>query len=416
MSVPRLLLLTGTTPGSPGVGGIFLHDLCISYPRESICCFTIAPLDHCATAKDLDWLPMDSAPLLAARDFRAWDFLGDRASRLLARRSVPYVNIMNVNVMNTPALVARAVEFGREHRVDMVWTVLNSPALFSFARRVATELGSRLVVTVWDPPERLMTDQAIDRLTSRVLLHEFGRALSQSTRCGVASEGMAEAYKGEYRVDPVVLIHGAHPDQRRPPGTQLTGQGQFVIGLAGSLYASREWQALLSALSKADWRLEGRDVTVRVLGGGVSVSARTKTRIEYLGWRSFQETVELISHVDVAYLPYWFDKAYSLSVRLCFPNKMTAYLAAGRPVLFHGPEDSSAARFIRRYPVGLCCHSLKESEIIDSLTRFIRDKELYASCARASQVALDEELDLRVFRRRFAKLIGIEEGDLVSLA
>ena len=137
--------------------------------------------------------------------------------------------------------------------------------------------------------------------------------------------------------------------------------------------------------------------------------------IEYLGWRSVEETVELMSQVDVTYLPYWFDKAYGLSVRLCFPNRLATYLAAGRPVLFHGPEDSSPARFLRRFPAGLCCHSLEEAKIIDSLRRLIIDREFYALATQACQAAREQELDLRVFRRRFAALIGIEEDELLPL-
>jgi hypothetical protein len=138
--------------------------------------------------------------------------------------------------------------------------------------------------------------------------------------------------------------------------------------------------------------------------------------IEYLGWQSPEKTIELMSQVDVTYLPYWFDRSHSLSVRLCFPSKLTTYLAAGRPVLFHGPKDSSPAHFFSRFPVGLCCHSLEEPEIIESLRRFIIDRKFYALATQAGQAALDQELDLRVFRRRFATLIGIEEEELFSLS
>jgi len=134
-----------------------------------------------------------------------------------------------------------------------------------------------------------------------------------------------------------------------------------------------------------------------------------------LGWHSVEETIDLMAGVDVTYLPYWFDESYRLPARLSFPTKLATYLASGRPVLFHGPEDSSPSKFFRRFPVGLCCHSLKESEIIECLHRFATDREFYAMATSAGQTALDQELDLRVFLKRFAMLIGIEESELLPI-
>ena len=120
-----------------------------------------------------------------------------------------------------------------------------------------------------------------------------------------------------------------------------------------------------------------------------------------------------MSEVDVAYLPYWFDESYSIAVRLSFPSKFSTYLASGRPVFFHGPEDSSPANFIKKFPVGLCCHSLEESEIIRCLERFITDKDFYASATEAGQRALNQELNLDIFLSHFTELIGISKEKLL---
>ena len=194
----------------------------------------------------------------------------------------------------------------------------------------------------------------------------------------------------------------------------MAHDGQFVIGFAGSLYASREFEALLAALARVDWRIDGHDVKVKLMGhhGSCSLIGRSRMNLEYLGWRSLEETVDLLAETDVAYLPYWFDPAFSDSVRLCFPNKLTTYLTAGKPVLFHGPADSAPARFFRRFPAGLCCHSLEAPAIIECLRRFVGDRDLYQSAACASQDALDQELNERAFVSHFADLIGVDPADL----
>lgn len=324
--------------------------------------------------------------------------------------------VLHMRWVQLPTLVKQAVRFGRQHRVELVWAVLESHANILLAKRVATRLGVPLVSTVWDPPYGDWALRAeYDPWSRRVLRHDFADAVRASVRCGVASEGMQRELKERYGMDSVVMIPGIHPRLRRPPGATPRQDTNFIIGFAGNLYAAEAWEALLAALSRVDWRIEGRRVLVRLLGWRAPLETHKRVHIEYLGWRSVEETIEQMSQVDVAYLPYWFDKWHREDVRLCFPGKLSVYLAAGRPVLYHGPEDSSASRFFRRFPVGLCCHSLDESEIVESLRRFIVDRELCANAAVAAQAALDEELDLRVFLRRFAELIGIGEGELLPV-
>jgi hypothetical protein len=58
LAIPKVLLITGTPPGSQGVGGIFLHDLCLAYPKDHICCFAITWPKYMSISHDLDWLPI----------------------------------------------------------------------------------------------------------------------------------------------------------------------------------------------------------------------------------------------------------------------------------------------------------------------------------------------------------------------
>ncbi|MBC8233438.1 hypothetical protein H8E77_28145 [bacterium] len=417
MSVPRILLLAGAPPVYGGGGKIFLHDLCLYYPRESLCCFAVCPNNRDSLPQDLDWLPIayGSRPREAISYGLRLRELGFQ--RLVRGIAHPISFLMwQYAKVQIRALIAQAVRFGKQHGVDMVWAVLDSPTLIYMAKRVTSALGAQLVTSVLDPPEYFLSmNSCLDRISRRSLLREFEKVMRASVRCGVISEEMQSEYEKEYGVESVIMRHGIHPNRRKPPAKEPTGEKQFVIGFAGSLYAAREWRALLSALSKLDWRIDGLDITVLVVGNYADFLLQDKAHIKYLGWRSIEETIDLMSEVDVTYLPYWFDESYRMAVRLCFPTKLTTYLASGRPVLFHGPEDSSPASFFRRFPVGLCCHSLEESRIIECLYQFATDKEFYAAATDAGQAALEQELDLRVFLRRFATLIGIDEGELLPI-
>lgn len=413
MSVPRILLLAPFLPGEAHAGSVFTNDLVRHYPRGMLCWFAVTPNSpgHCCR-EDSDELPVAWAPLPPESGITKLGRHVHHAHTLLVHQYLRRVRV--------PALIEQAVQFGRRHEIDLVWAILHHhPTLTYVAKPVAEALNAELVTNVHDPPQRFIIDRGLEgpvrRFIQRMIEDALATTLQASVRCGAASEGMRETYKRQYGVDSVVLIHGLPPSQVRPPAKKLTTSTRFVIGFAGSLYAQQEWQALLGALDNVDWRIEGREVTIRIMGGMLNLRTRSKMNVEYLGWRSLEETLDELSTVDVTYLPYWFDEAYRDIVRLSFPNKLSTYLAAGRPVFYHGPEEATPARFMQRYPAGVCCHSLSEVDILECLQCII-DGNFYASTAQHVQSAVEQELNLAVFLRRFAAFVGIQETDLLPVA
>lgn len=398
MSKPRLLWLTTLSPSFQHAGVVFQRELIESYSEGEVFCFALSPDQTPADPEEFAGAPIRYVRRPSERGIRRF---GRAVSSMWTFLLHQYIRRVRV-----PALVEQAVQFGREHQVEAVWALLHRPTLTYMARQVAEQLDVDLITTVHDPPERFAEELRMDWLSRRIMLHEFRKALQDSTRCGVASEGMQEEYKERYDVDALVLIHGVDPLLRRLPAAELNSEDEFVIGFAGSLYARREWRALLSALASVDWRVDGRSVIIRVLSGRVDFQLQRAGRIEYLGWRTVEETIDVLSKVDITYLPYWFDEAHRLSVRLCFPNKLSTYVAAGRPVFYHGPQDASPTRFIQRHPVGIACHSLKDRDIVESLRGFISDPRFYASAVQESQRVFDQQLNKRVFLEQFHALIA----------
>jgi glycosyltransferase involved in cell wall biosynthesis len=208
------------------------------------------------------------------------------------------------------------------------------------------------------------------------------------------------------------MIHGLPESEWIAPGGMRRPGEPFVIGYAGSLYARREWDALIAALSSTGWRIAGRDVRIRVLASSFDVKVTGPVRVELLGWHATTDAVRLLAECDICYVPYWFDDACRSAVELSFPNKMSLYFAAGRPVLFHGPRHSTPVRFLERYPAGVTCHSLDEQSIVAALGVAASDAGMHAKAAEAIPRALAEELSARVFRTRFAEFLGVAPSAL----
>ena len=210
------------------------------------------------------------------------------------------------------------------------------------------------------------------------------------------------------RVPTVPLLPSLDPSAARPirvhPGR---GDKGFTIGMAGQIYAEREWDALVKALETNGWRIAGRDVTIRHIGRPVDVRVEWADRIEECGWQSQEETIRLLSETDLAYCPYWFDPAFEEAARLSFPSKLTTYFAAGVPVLFHGPEYASPARFIREHQAGLCCHSVDSDEIVKVLVDLIESPSINKTIAENGRRAFEEYLTTTALRRSFMRFLDI---------
>jgi hypothetical protein len=316
-----------------------------------------------------------------------------------------------VDRTHTPRLIEQVATFAAAVRPDLLWVPLASPTLINAAARMAKRVGVPMVTTVWDAPDYFLPHYwGLDGPALARAMRRFGDAVRGSARCAVASPEMKAAYEERYGAPCTAMIHGLPARDWVPPTGLRQPNEPFVLGYAGSLYARREWEALMAALGTVGWKLGGREVIVRVLASALEVRASGPARIEFLGWHSTTDAVSILAECDACYVPYWFDEACRPGVELSFPNKISLYLAAGRPIFFHGPERSTPARFLARRPVGVACHSLEPREIVAALTTAATDAAFHRRAAQEIPLALDEELGMHVFRQRFAEFLGVNEA------
>lgn len=405
--VPRILLITHVAPGRVNIGRTFLRELCVRYPHDRICCFYVNPLPEYEKSPELDWLP---TKFVSAPSEHGYKQFGGR----VARWSRPFYE-RYIELVEIPRLLTQMIQYGKAYSVDLVWATLSSPTVLRLAKSVADSLNLPLVTTVWDPPAFKMRQNHLDPYTLSRLLQTFSITLKASVRSGVASEGMKHRYEQDYNTSCCVMIYTPERPIEVPLYKNLLKKKNIVIGLAGTIYAMEEWNAFLNALEHQNWRIAGREVTLRILSENLPKLTAKPQRVEFLGWRDPVDTFRFLTESDIAYLPYWFDSAYEDVVKLAFPNKLATYVAARLPVLYHGPIQSSPGQFLERFPVGIGCHSLEPDEIIKTLERLVTDSQLFQRAKSACDDAFDQELSPFIFRKRFAELVGIQTKDLLTL-
>jgi glycosyltransferase involved in cell wall biosynthesis len=394
----KVLLLTDMPPCTNYTAGLVLDELCSFLPEGSLGCFTAINIAHNPEIPER-WSRMPH--MMQTRPQDAWGTT--TSQRLHAMYAETFRGRARLR-----SLTESAIGFGKDFGADLLWCILEGQTLIRMALPVAKGLNVPLLTQVWDPPGWWLRGHMVGRRTSRQVLGHYEKALRSSAAVAAASWAMAEQYGRDYGVRAVPVVPGLDARLAQPPADSPRDSREFIIGIAGQLYASAELDCLVAALDSVDWMIAGREVRIRLLGRSVNVNVNKEVHIEFLGWHSQADTIRLLAEADILYCPYWFDPAFETEARLCFPSKLISYLAAGRPVFFHGPSYASPGRFLEEHEAAAFCHSLDPSRVLDTLRLLVSDKDQYARLALNGRRAFEEHLTLTASKKSFFEFLGQE--------
>jgi glycosyltransferase involved in cell wall biosynthesis len=403
----KILLLADIPPCKNFTAGLVLDQLCRFLPRGSIACFTVSVRElNAKISPDLEWIPIQ------------YEYRPKETSTIFSKRIPSLHTLVNLglymyNGRAIRRIASKAIKFGRSFGADTLWCTLQGPTQLRLALPVATGLGIPLLTEIYDPPAWILRAQSTPNVLQAILLRKFDTILRKSHACATASWPMAQQYAERYDTKTVALLPSLDQSVALPPAISINSGKELVIGMAGQIYATEEWKALIHALDSVHWKICDRDVRIRLLGRWASFNVVNPVRIEYLGWHTQEKSVELLSEADILYLPYPFDPAFETEARLSFPSKLTTYFAAGRPVLFHGPAYASPWEFLVQNEAGYRCETNDQVHIIDALSTLTTDMGLYSRLTHNGRIAFDKYLTLSSLRQSFATFLGVEEDFLV---
>jgi hypothetical protein len=387
-----------TPPGTRNVGEVILRDLCALLPRDSLAVCDVGP----APPVELD-VPYRHVP---APDERAWRPLSGRAGGL-----ANHVRVRGA-FRRAVASARRQVEgFAREQRAERLLVALNSQAMNAMGAGLASATGLPMSVIVWDPPHATAINQGWDSASARWADERFSEAMRAADAAMVVSEEMVEDYGQRFGLRCEVVRHALpvmHATRPMPP------EGRIRIGFAGTLYDSAQLDRLLQALNACQWRLQGREVVLRMIGNYYRFTALTApAQVELLGWQGAEETTRLLAECEFNYLPIAFLPGFGELARLAFPSKLGNFLAAGRPVLVHAPEGSTSMRFARAHGFGETCTSMQVESLGEALAR-ICDPSRHAQCLEAVERTRQRFFTPAVMRSAFARFLAVPESELLQ--
>lgn len=398
----KILLLTDMPPTPDYTAGIVLDKLTRFIPRGFLACFSvIEPSLKIKIASHFRDSPIEYA--VKPREDWAVAYQIKRQPFPQTRALIKELYIDKIQISR---LVTKIVAFAKKVNPDILWCILEGQTMIRLALPVAKALNVNFLTEVWDPPGWWLRDRKVPGLIQARILKQFGETISASSGCATASEEMAIEYQLLYGTETFAFLPSLNKKQSYPPAQKPKSDDKLTLGIAGQLYAMNEWQRLINVLDSANWKINKRDIEIKVIGKQIIGSVSKKANIHFVGWNSQLDTIKILSDCDILYCPYWFDSRFETEARLCFPSKLTSYLAAGRPVFFHGPEYASPALFLKKHKAGLLCHSLRSDEIISMLGKLTEDNNLYQQLTVNGNQAFMQHLTLRSLKNSFNKFLA----------
>lgn len=405
----KVLLITDVPPSKAFSGALFTDRLCNFLDKDSLAAFIVVnpSLKDTPVSPDSSWIPMEycqkpnESGMLTG--FRKYGLIFIILSQLATFIKESYVSLFRI-----PGIIRKINKFGRRHKVDRIWCILQGQTMIRIALKASKKLGAPLYIQVWDPPQWWLQANSIDKFSSARILKLYARTLNQSRKMAAASHNMAKIYKERYKAVTVPVIPSLDTSMILLPEFNKNGEN-MILALAGQIYALDAWNSLLEALDSVDWLIGGKQVIIRIMSYYMpNITGHCARHIEFLGYREQAESIKLLSESDILYLPYWFDMQYDEVVRLSFPSKLTAYFAAGKPVLCHAPEYSSPAKFLADNNAGHICSTMNKTGILASINKLVDDLELIELYTENGRKALSKHLSDDNLLVQFADFLEIE--------
>lgn len=399
----KTLLLTDIPPCSNYTAGIVTAQMCRAVPPGQLAIFCVQN-PHLTPILDPE---LAAVPMVTVR--KPGEYPVRRIRGLPIGTPGAVAAELYRRLLRIRPIIAQAVAFGREHRVDNLWCVLQGQTMLRLALPIKEQLGVPLRLHIWDPLDWWHRAHRVDRLNAWLDRRLFDRVMRAGESCASASWAMTEHFADRYGLRGEPVIAALDPAMQRRPPPCLHRPDMLTIGMAGQFYAESEWLTLVAALSYAKWRVAGRRIRILTMGGQPPPGDIPAENLDHRGWQPQSEVVRLLAEeADIAYCGYPFDPAMAEVSRLSFPSKLPTYFAAGRPVLFHGRADSSPATYLRRRQAAWIVTTPDAASLHTGLLNLAEDAALFAELSAAGSAAFEADFTTDTQKAAVRRFLGME--------
>jgi hypothetical protein len=360
-------------------------------------------------SEEVIWFREPGSPgaeaLLAENPFNFEPFPRLRPLNSLAYRSGLYYFAQEMcigrRVTEAAALLARLIA---RTNPDVVWG-LGHVQQVAVLQEVFRHVSTPLHISVHDEPVVYMRRiSGWPNRQTRMVENAWPRLLRRAHSIDSVSDGMRRYLLETYGRDSEVLM----PCPRFPVSDEPVPalDGCLRVGLSGSSSLGRNIQALVNGLDRfvRERKLERAEL-LWVDGRTDLLRLPATVGLRVFDFMDEATAIRELQKCHFLHLPYWFDEEFEAAGTTSFPSKLSMYLPACRPILFHAPEPATPIRFSRKANLGAAWTNLEEQDLVAIIDELLEQGRNFRALREQYAGVIDEEFNISRNQERMWALL-----------
>jgi glycosyltransferase involved in cell wall biosynthesis len=387
----RVLFVSSFPPSAVGGSAVIMRDLFERFPRPNLRLFVSSQYYKLALSQGGGEPPPWSTEVFSLPALR--------------RRPPGAKTLLSIfRACAIPVLAWRVSRSARRWQADHVLAVQDSGEFLVGAWLASAITRTPLVVYMtddWEASSR--TVGRVPALIARLFLPAIAK---RAASVWLISEDMQQEWLERFGVRGELLTHSVDLSlfgDRRPPT-----RASLRIACVGSVYSvnAKPLSTVMHAIQQA--RAAGHDIDLRLC---------TPTPVDrhWFGLENWDGiTVDQVSAVDLpaalasadaGLVALAFDPHLRRVVETAYPTKLAEYLAAGLPVIVHGPASTTAAEVVRSAGCGVVLGAEDSDGLATALVAFANASEERAVMSKKARELAESRHDLFATRERFLECL-----------
>jgi len=391
MSSRRFALLSHILPPSPSGQSVMLYRILLGFAPENY--YLVSQEEYIKKERNGDYLPAEyfSVP-------------PPNVLRYIARLRIPYpIRVILTTLILLISRTAKLVKLIRNHPVQAIIActgdVVDIPSAFIASKILGIDFYAYILddyvfqwVGYYRSFAKTVSPWIFKRSTGLIGLNEYSCA----------------EYTRRYHVDCLMIRNPCTTNELTAPinSEWPFHAGKIKVVYTGSIYHANTdcFHNLIAAMDA----LESYGVelhiytsqTVEQLSDQGVLSAKVHVHPQVVD----SEVFKVQRDADILFLPLAFNSLIPEVIRTSSPNKMGEYLACGRPVLAHVPDDSFVAYYFQKNHCGVIVGEPSVDLLCAHIKQIINDAELRQTViynARACSVRDFNPVELQNILRDF---------------
>lgn len=303
------------------------------------------------------------------------------------------------------------LNYYRDYVITDVWCIVQGNLLCNLIDYLYRKTKCNYILQIWDPIEWWIDSHKFNIKLENKTKKLFDDIVRNAKKVITTSNQMSEYYLNKYNSHCIEVMP---PIENHSYEISDKDVSKFIIGISGQIYANKEFDELVCALEKLNWKINNKDVEIHHYGlwnqDYLNVEKHKKylNKIKQMGFLRQDILLYELSKLDMLYCPYFFseDLISKKVSMLSFPSKLVTYLSIDVPTLVHAPYYAAPVKFCEKYN---CAYVLKNNDI-NSIVSFFKEQindKTSKKYIENSKSAVEENFSYKVVKKNFLKAFNV---------